>query len=191
MPRALIVYATGEGQTRKIANALAETLRGEDFTVDVVEDPDDDVRPGDYDAVLVGGSIHIGKVQRSIIDWARRHHEALEARHDAFFGVCMAAASDAPAKREEVQGYVDTFLELAHWHPDRAIMFAGALRFTQYGLIKRWLMAAIARSSHTPFEDTRHDYEFTDWSSVEAFGKAFARELALPRPSTASSGATV
>ncbi len=177
MPRALIVYATSEGQTRKIAHRLAEVMRSEGYDVDMVEGPEPNVSPEPYDAVLLGGSVHVGSFQRSVVEWARRWREVLGPKHDGFFGVCMAAASDTPAKREEAQGYFDELLRQTDWQPDRAVMFAGSLAFTQYGFLKRWLMAAIARSSETPFEDTRHDYEFTDWASVEDFARAFAHEL--------------
>ena len=181
MPRCLIVHATTEGQTSKIAAALAETLKERGLEVDVHEGPDPSATATGYDAVLVGGSIHAGSFQRGLVRWTEKHRSELNAIHNGFFGVCLTAASDEPDDRKEVQGYADRFMEQTGWKPDRVAMFAGALAFTRYGLIKRWLMTAIARKK-TPDIDTSRDYELTDWEDVAAFAQHFADGLEHPRP---------
>jgi menaquinone-dependent protoporphyrinogen oxidase len=181
MPRCLIIHATTEGQTRKVATCIAETLRAEGLEVRVHEGPETAPPPEGYDGVLLGGSIHVGKFQSSVTKWAKAHHGALADLHDGFFGVCMTAASDDPEKKNEVRGYVDSFMAATDWRPDRVAMFAGALAFTQYGVIKRWLMRAIASKGDPPITDTSHDYEFTNWEDVQGFARQFARDLKRER----------
>jgi menaquinone-dependent protoporphyrinogen oxidase len=66
MSRILIVYGTTEGQTRKIAGRIAEMARGyghEAVAADSAQHPPP-VGAG-YDAVIVAGSLHHQKHQRS------------------------------------------------------------------------------------------------------------------------------
>ena len=77
----LVLYATGEGQTEKVATRIAEALRerGHEATLaDAAKVPADLVLD-DVDAVLVGASIHVGKHQPE----ARRF---VEANRDGFCG---------------------------------------------------------------------------------------------------------
>ena len=188
MPKALVVYATSEGQTRKIALHIAEVLRTEGLDVDVAEGPDPEVDPSPYDAVLLGASVHVGAFQKEATRWARTHHAQLGDKHDGFFGVCLSTAHDDPEHNKAVQDMLDHFLNDTHWKPDRAMMFAGALAFTQYGFIKRWIMTRIAKSEDADFDGTDHDYEYTNWDDVEAFARSFAREMTLKRPPTTIDG---
>ncbi len=54
---------------------------------------------------------------------------------------------------------------------DRVGFFDGALRYSEYGFLKRLLMKQIAKRtiSEMPEADASGDIEFTDWAEVEAF----------------------
>ena len=45
-------------------------------------------------------------------------------------------------------------------------IFAGALRYTQYGLIKRHFMKRISKDRVSADTDTSRDYEYTNWNDV-------------------------
>src|SRR5690606_41877313 len=66
------------------------------------------------------------------------------------------------------------------WQPAEAVAFAGALRYSAYNLLLRWVMRRIARkaAAHLPgATDTSRDHEYTDWAAVDAFADAFAHRL--------------
>lgn len=171
----LVIYATGEGQTAKVAARIAETLRtaGHDATAVDLDDVDATVDLEAYDGVLLGASIHLGKHQTSMVRFARDHREVLDAMPNGFFEVCLSAASDDPERQAEARLYVDEFREATGWEPDVVGIFGGAFRYSEYGFVKRRLMKRIAADS-TGDTDTSQDYEYTDWAAVEAFATDFA-----------------
>jgi menaquinone-dependent protoporphyrinogen oxidase len=54
----------------------------------------------------------------------------------------------------------------------------GALRYTQYGFLKRFLMKQISRRHNGP-TDTSRDYEFTDWQRVDRFVERVLRRVTV------------
>ena len=175
MATILLVYGTGEGQTAKIADRLVETLedRRHDVTSMDVETLPDDVSVTEFDAVLVGSSIHVSKHHSDIQEFIETHREALEARPTGFFQVSLSSVSDDPERRAIAAEYVDSLLESTSWNPARIALFGGALRYSKYGFLKRLLMKRIAKGA-TGDVDTSQDYEYTDWEEVEAFANDFA-----------------
>jgi menaquinone-dependent protoporphyrinogen oxidase len=175
MASILVLYATSEGQTAKVADRLAGALteRGHETTVvNAAADPSDP-DPAAFDAVLVGTSIHVGKQQEPIVEFARANRETLAALPTGLFQISLSSATDDPERRAEAAGYVEEFAEKTGWQPDRVGLFGGALRYSKYGFLKRLLMKRIAKDA-TGDTDTDRDYEYTDWAEVTAFANDFA-----------------
>ncbi len=175
MAEFLVCYGTGEGQTARVANRLAATLRdrGHEATVvDLGAGPPD--RPVEaFDAVLVGASLHYGRHQRPVRRFVREHRDALAARPTGFFQLSLSTASDDPETRAAAAGIVDEFVEETGWQPDRVGLFGGALRYSQYGFLTRLAMKRIAREEGGS-TDTSRDHEYTDWAEVTAFARDVA-----------------
>lgn len=83
--RFLFAFHTTEGQTEKIANRIAEVLRGDGASVDVHTAASVPVPEG-YDSVVVGGSIHAGKHGSALSDYITTNAAALNAMPSALFG---------------------------------------------------------------------------------------------------------
>lgn len=167
--RVLIVYATHEGQTAKIAHEMAGSLRSKGHRVDAVR-VHDAPEPDGYELVIVGSPIHLGKHDAVIADWVKRHADRVKSAHGAFFSVSLASASRDPAERDEARRLAVDFLSELDWMPEFVGCFAGALTYSQYGLLKRWVMRRIAAKEGGD-TDTDHDYEYTDWTSVIEFAE--------------------
>ena len=177
MTTCLIYYGTSEGQTAKIATRIRDRLVERGVTVEVIEAPGRPVfDPEVYDAVLIGDSIHVGHYHRPVLKSIAEHRDVLSTLRTGFFSVCLTAKSDAPEDQAVAKGFVDGMIEATQWRPDRVGIFAGALQYSKYGLIKRWMMRRIAESEQGD-TDTSHDYEYTDWPSVDAFADAFADDV--------------
>jgi menaquinone-dependent protoporphyrinogen oxidase len=174
MARLLIVYGSEEGQTAKIAQHMAALGRDRQHAVDLVHGKN--IAGGfnldNYDAVVVGASIHMGHHQKYMIDFAKRYRSALAPKLTAFFTVCLTAKSDKPADQAQVEQYVDEFIRATDWCPDQIAAFAGALLYSQYGLIKRWIMKSISKQTGGDLDAT-HDYEYTNWELVDEFADTF------------------
>ena len=175
MARILVVFGTTEGHTARIAASVERTLRTE-FGADVtIAEPRGMVPdPKDYDAVLVAGSVHASRFQKSITEWVRSHAATLNAKPGAFVGVCLAILQREPAVEAEVQAIVSRFLTGTGWHPTRRITVAGALPYTRYNWLKRWVMKRIVAKAGGDTDTTR-DYEYTNWEELRAFSEEFGR----------------
>lgn len=174
MALVLLIYATTHGHTGKIAGRLAETLRGCGCEVDLRDiEGAGDVDPGDYAAVVVGASVHVGRHQRAIVDWAKSHHAELTEVPSAFFSVSLTAVEDSDDARQTTQGCIDEFTNRTGWTPSLTTAIAGALQYREYDPFTRLLMRLkMSRGGHNT--DTSHDHEYTDWESVDRFARNFA-----------------
>lgn len=86
--KSLIVYCSSHGTTEKVVGILGEHLAGEVVSVDLKRDkPIIDLN--DYDAVIIGGSIHAGMIQRRIKKFIQTHHHELLKKELGLFLVCM------------------------------------------------------------------------------------------------------
>lgn len=170
-----VVYGTGEGQTGKVAARMADALekRGHDVTTANVEELSGEFSPAEFDAALVGSSIHVGTHHAGIREFVVANRDELSTLPTAFFQLSLSSAVDDRERRAEAAGYVDELLEEVGWDPDRIGLFGGALRYSKYGFLKRLVMKRIARDA-TGDVDTSRDYEYTDWEEVDAFAADFA-----------------
>ena len=170
-----IPYGTTEGQTATIAEYIADVIRHhghEAEPVDVKHARDPGV--GSYDGVIVGASIHMGKHDKHVVDFAQKNRETLERLPSAFYSVSLSAHGDT----EEAAGYVEQFEQETGWRPARIGVFGGALLYTRYGLIKRHMMKKIAQYKPGNLgTDTSRDYVYTEWDGVRRFTEDFLTTL--------------
>ncbi len=172
-----VVYATTHGHTEKIAEAIAEAMRGAGVraeTIDVREIAEFDLER--FDAAVVGASVHGGRHQRVLVNWAERHTEWLTEHPSTFFSVCLTAAEDTEEAREVTADYLRQFEQETGWKPSRSETFAGALQYREYDPFTRILMRLMMRHEGHP-SDASRDYDYTDWAAVERFGVEFAEWL--------------
>jgi menaquinone-dependent protoporphyrinogen oxidase len=187
--RIAIIYATREGQTRRIVEYLAGALQARDADVDRFNAAD---RPeldfASYDACVVAGSVHIGQHERELVKFVREHREELERIPSAFLSVSMSQAGlespDRTAQQREqaaknVAGVVETFLRKTGWQPRWTRPVAGALLYTKYNFLVRFVMKKISKSEGGSV-DTSRDHEYTDWAALEHFAGRVVAELARP-----------
>lgn len=172
----LLVFASTHGHTTRIAQRVARVLRHEGHQVSVrrVDDAPDDI--GRWDAVVVGGSLHLATHQHELVDWVHRHHVALALRPNAFFSVSLAASEDSPEARAATRECIDRFVEDTEWDPDRSVALAGALQYSRYDPVTREAMRLKMHAGGHP-DDPTEDVEYTDWDAVEDFACSFAERL--------------
>lgn len=182
MARALIVYGTAYGQTERIADEIARVLRESDHEVSLLRG--DRLPAGitleEYDGVVVGASVLLGRHQNYIERFVRDHAAWLNAVPSAFVSVCGAMAGQAAEAERAARRYRERFLEATGWRPAIARSFAGGLAYTRYSPWVRWMMRLISRRTGRP-TDTSRDYDFTDWQTVAQFARQFAGLLPADR----------
>jgi len=175
----VIFFATREGQSSKIAERIARDLRAGATEVVVL-----DVKRlhsaldwSLYASVFVVASVHAGRHEPEMIRFVRRYRHELERLRAIFMSVSLseAGAEDVrvPAERRrrsaaDVQQMIDRFVKDTGWQPERTSPVAGALTYSRYNVLVRFVMKWIARRQGAP-TDTSRDYEFTDWPALDRF----------------------
>lgn len=177
MAKFLILYATVEGQTRKIAEFVADHLKKRRNAVDLVDATDAplDLDPSQFDAVLVASPVHMDHHHGAVVHFVKKHVVALQSRPSAFISVSIHAISDEPEDREAMRQYVDNFCRDAAWIPHAVHYAAGALRFTEYDFFKRFAARRVAKEQGF-VTGLNQDYEFTDWTALARFLDEFVAQ---------------
>lgn len=180
MARILIVYGTTEGHTADVAERMATAIRNEGHEVELYESKELGKQPvtGQFDGIIVGGSVHTGEHQSSLREFAKRNRTLLERLPSAFFSVSLSAADADEEAVADTREVVDKFIRETGWQPRQVETIAGALVFTQYNFFIRHLMKLIAKRHGRTDLDTARDYDFTDWVAVERFAREFAAKVA-------------
>lgn len=182
MTKIFIPYGTTEGQTAKIAQHIADVIRNHGHEAEPVDiRQSGDTFPNGYDAVIVGASIHMGKHDKHVVEFVAKNRDALDRLPSAFFSVSLAAHGDT----EEAEGYVEQLEQETGWRPAKVGLFGGALRYTNYGFVKRHMMKRIARDKPGLLgTDTSRDYIYTEWDGVTRFAEDFLTYLAAGAATT-------
>ena len=171
-----VFYATTEGQTRRIAQRVAEELRWrglDSVALDVKSRAADTLPWGKVRGTVLGASLHGGRHQPAICAFVRAHANRLNQRPSAFFSVSLSAGSANAREVAAARNLAQAFVTGAGWHPRQVACFAGRLAYTKYGFFKKRLMRRIARKEGASSDMTR-DHEFTDWAGVVRFSEEIA-----------------
>ncbi len=173
-----ILFATREGQTRRIAGYVAQRLRDAGYAIEVVDVAHaDGVNLDGFDAVVLASSVHVWRHEPEMARFVKKHRLKLATVPSAFLSVslCEAGAEDPAAEpqqkiRNRLDAFwlMDRFFTSTHWHPDIALPVAGALRYSQYSIFKKLVLQQVARAKGGS-SDTSRDHEYTDWDRVDDF----------------------
>jgi menaquinone-dependent protoporphyrinogen oxidase len=190
MKSVAVFYSTGEGQTRRIAEYLAQGLRSRGIVPDcrnvkIGADPGSLRR---YSAVVLAASVHLGRHQREMVRFVMAHRAELEELPAYFLSVTLSQAGvqrpeDPPEKHRQfvadVEKMIGDFCRETGWRPRHVVPVAGVLLYTQYNFLVRFIMKRIAAKAGAD-TDTSRDYEYTDWAALDRLVDEIAGEVAAP-----------
>jgi menaquinone-dependent protoporphyrinogen oxidase len=161
----LIAYATNEGHTRKIAETAAAQIKdmGHKAVLHDVDKPHGDLQPGQFDKIIVAGSVHDHQHQEALDLFVFANREAIEKKPTLLISVSMAAAFEESVT--DAEGYVEKFCKSTAWRPSSQILVAGALRHGKYGYHDEMTLRHRVLADHA-IENPDADQEFTDWESL-------------------------
>ena len=182
-PRILVLYGTTDGHTAKVATAITHTLRRQGANVEMVNEAvrGSDPCPEDYTAVIVAASVHAGGYQRAVRRWVNKHAAALRGKPTAFVSICLGVLEGSLKTDQELSRIAQSFFTMTGWKPAVFKVVAGALPYTQYNWIKRWMMRRIVAKANGDTDTTR-DYEYTNWNDLKAFAIEFYKRARASEP---------
>jgi menaquinone-dependent protoporphyrinogen oxidase len=174
----LFIYGSSEGQTKKISGLIADIIssKGHQVTLQPGNQLPADSSIDTYDAAIIGSSIHMGDYPDYIKEFVITHRDWLNTIPTAFFTVCMSVHSQLARSRDEAVRYRDGFLAETGWLPKLTKTFSGAVKYTEYNFITRFIMKLVSKREGAS-TDTSRDHEYTDWVSVERFAEKIIVEM--------------
>jgi menaquinone-dependent protoporphyrinogen oxidase len=165
--RILIVFATTEGHTRRLAEFAAEYLRRLGHHVSVCDAArSDGLDLASFEAAFLLASLHLRRYQASLIKFAREKHAALNVMASAFVSVSLSAVGDPSnlGLRDCLKHFENDTL----WRPAMVHHAAGAMPFSAYSFFMKLAIKFIAHW-HGMSVKTSQDYDLTDYAALGAF----------------------
>ncbi|MFI0960802.1 flavodoxin domain-containing protein [Streptomyces sp. NPDC021080] len=157
----LVTYGTTNGSTAEIAEAVADTLRGDGLTVRALPARSvTSVAP--YDAVVVGGGLYAGRWHKDARRFVRRNRDVLAERPVWFFSSGPLDASAGDRDIPPVPGVRRAMTRLdARGH----VTFGGCLKEGAKGRIAKMIVSSGKGG------------DFRDFDAVERWAKGIAASL--------------
>ena len=146
--KTLIVYSTTHGCTQWIANELANQLESEVNLVNLKRDPNPSI--DQYERVIVGGSIHAGKIQKCVITFCSTNLEALRGKELGLFIACMEEGKAAQQQLENA--FPKELLDCAK----STAFFGGEFNFGKMNFLEKMVVKKVAKVNHST---SKADYE--------------------------------
>ena len=166
-----------KGHTRKIAEHVAANLgrHGFDTSVRNVCDEIAKIDLTRYSGAILAASVHLGKHEWDMVRFVKEHLAELDCLPNAFLSVTLSEAGvERPGHSPEVRmrcevgvkEVIDKFVNETGWHPTHVKAIAGALPYTKYNPLVRFVMKRIAKSEGGDTDASR-DYDYTDWAALD------------------------
>jgi len=186
----LLIYATREGHTRRIAEHLGALLDTHQRTFELMDAADlpEGFSVAKYCAAIVSASLHAGKHEAEMVKFVKQNLNELHPIPTLFLSVSLSERTvedpQAPAEKRaqaeaDVERTIDGFLKETGWHPSKVAAVAGALLYSKYNFVIRFIMKRIAKNAGGPV-DTSRDYEFTDWIKLDRLIETFVESVSTP-----------
>ena len=173
MSSSLIIYSSTDGQTKIICEKIKNFSKDSESIKLISLEEASDFNLQSYKDIIIGASIRYGKHNKNLYKFISSNKETLEKKRSAFFSVNVVARK--PEKNTpETNPYMQKFLKISNWKPDKLGVFAGKVNYPNYDFFDKYIIKFIMFITKGP-TDTSRSFEFTDWSKV----KDFARELSL------------
>lgn len=175
MSSVVIVFASHDGQTRKIADFIAAEIEGLGHKVVPTDLTEKQPDPADLDnagAIVVAGPIRYGYPLKPVDQFVAAQRERLKAKPFGLLLVNLTARK--PGKTSpEGNAYLRKWIKRQDLAPDVAGAIAGRLDYPRYGLFDRVMIQLIMKITGGP-TDPSAVVEYTDWAQV----KGLAHDIA-------------
>lgn len=176
--KALIVYATRYGSTALTSQEIAQILREESFEVKVVDAKKEKIKDiSEFDLVIVGGGLKMGKWTRESDDFLKDFQKDLTQKKVAIFvSSAMKSLFERQGKTEDLQRIKKSHLEdealKYNLHPISLGLFGGVWDKNKMGFIFRRTLGVLVKQFETAgfketspgLIDTRDLAEIREWT---------------------------
>jgi menaquinone-dependent protoporphyrinogen oxidase len=188
----LLIYATREGHTRHIAEHIAAMLKKQNRSFRLIDAAlmPRDLSVADHSSAIIAASLHAGKHESEMVRFVTTHLAELRDLPTLFLSISLSQVMvedpNAPAEKRaqaesDVKRTLQEFFEQTCWKPSHVAAVAGALQYSKYNFLIRYVMKRISGKAGGPVDTTR-DYEFTDWNKLDDLVEHFVQSGAHATP---------
>lgn len=157
--KTIIIYTSSNSCTEKAVKELSQKLSGEVETIDLRHHHSPPL--SEFDRIIIGGSIHSGRIQQRINSFCLTHMHMLRTKEIGLFICC----SHNP---EIAQGEInEAFPEELHQMAKTEAIFRKVLNLEGMSLVKRILVKKVAR--------IRENVSELDANSIDRFANRMER----------------
>ena len=165
----LIIYSTTDGHTKIICERIKNSLNNGNLVELLSLEDAKKVDLSNFKKIVIGASIRYGKHSKELYKFINSNKNILDQKKSAFFSVNVVARK--PEKNTaETNPYINKFLKISKWKPNKISVFAGKLDYPNYNFINRNVIRFIMKITKGP-TDINNSYEFTNWENVRKFAK--------------------
>ena len=169
MSNFLIIYSSTDGHTKTICERIKSFLNDGNLVELISLEDAKKVSLSNFEKIIIGASIRYGKHSKELYKFINLNKNILNQKKCAFFSVNVVARK--PEKNTiETNPYINKFLKISKWKPNRISVFAGKVDYPNYNLFEKYIIKLIMFITGGP-TDTSQSYEFTDWSKVDVFSE--------------------
>lgn len=170
--KTLIVYASIEGQTRKIADHLADrlTAAGHEVANFNAMDRTAEVSVVPFDHIVLAASVHERMHPKPFEVFLSGNAEQLSTKPTLLVSVSMSAAF--PEGADEAMDYVEELSMRTGLTPNDVYCAAGAIKLAKYDYYATQVLRHVVLRDRE-FDATQTDHEFTDWKALDERIDAF------------------
>ena len=168
----LIIYATIEGQTGKVARFVETQVEKAGHETRLLDATDKmaDVSFEGVDKVILAAPVHERRHPKTFEMLITAAHKDLEARDTLLLSVSLSAAF--PEGHAEAQDYVDEMILRTGVKPDSVALIAGAVRNHRYDYYASQVLRHVVLRDRE-FDPSAESHDFTDWAALKATVAAF------------------
>ena len=167
----LVIYSSTDGHTKKICERIKNLINNGNLVELFSLEEAKQIELSNFENIVIGASIRYGKHSRQLYNFIKSNRNILDQKKCAFFSVNVVARK--PEKNTaETNPYINKFLKISKWKPNKIGVFAGKVDYPSYNLIDKYIIKFIMFITKGP-TDTSQSYEFTDWSKVDDFSEDF------------------
>jgi len=174
----LIGYSTWSGVTHEIADAIAKHLSDTGFQTSTV-DLKKASEVNDFDAYVLGTSIHASHPNKSFVNFLKNNHSLLSTKPTVLFVVCANLFQDTPENREETLNWLKDSLKNVPEIPYLDIGLFGGATITEgsdYQKLNPFAKMIIKSMKKTIVEKLGNE-DFRDWEKIKTWTKEIAKKL--------------
>ena len=163
----LIIYSSTDGHTKIICDRIQNSLKDEN-SVELISLKDvEKIDLSNFEKIIIGASIRYGKHSKELYKFINLNKNILNQKQCAFFSVNVVARKQEK-NTAETNPYINKFLKISKWKPNKIGVFAGKVDYPNYNFFDKYIIKFIMFITNGP-TDTSQSYEFTDWSKVDDF----------------------